>query len=114
MATMRHGVAPELEAIADALIKQSLVGITKYSDKSDILTPWKYHMRRSREVLTNTGTADPSIRNGMYHRALNQTRPWLNSREGNAARGRSMGVQGDHPTIRMTSSLLGFVEDDGG
>lgn len=103
MSIMRHGIHPELEAIADKLIKDSLVGVTKYSEKSDILTPWKENMRRKREVLTASGTPDASIRQGMYHRKLNTTRPELNSRLG-IAQARSTSIGG---------TLSGFVQESG-
>ncbi len=101
--TMRHGIHPELEEIANRLIKESLAGVTKYSEKSDILTPWKENMRRKREVLTTSGTPDASTRKGMYHRRLNTTRPELNSRDGiSQARSTSTG-----------GTLSGFVLENG-
>lgn len=103
MSVMRHGIHPELEEVANQLIKESLVGVTKYSEKSDILTPWKENMRRKREVLTASGTPDSSIRKGMYHRKLNTSRPELNSRDG-ISQARSTSIGG---------TLSGFVLENG-
>lgn len=85
---LRRGVHRPLEDAADALIKQSLAGVTKHSEKADILTPWKEQERKRREVLVPSGTPDPSNRQGIFHRAINTTAPHLNSREGTATRGR--------------------------
>jgi hypothetical protein len=79
---MRYGVHTTLEEAADELIFGSLREITSREAKSDILTPWKLKNRLSKEVYNVTGTPQPSIRNGMFHRALNRSRPWLNSRDG--------------------------------
>lgn len=83
---MRFGVHAALEDEANRLLRQSLVGVTSHSAKSDILTPWKEADRRRREILVSTGVPDPSIRSGMYHRALNRTLPHLNSKVGGAPR----------------------------
>jgi hypothetical protein len=82
MSTLRSGIHLPLEEAANALIFGSLKGVTKQSEKSDILTPWKEQDRRSREVMASSGTVDAAIRRGMYHRAANRSRPHLNSREG--------------------------------
>ena len=79
---VRSGVHPQLEAEADRLIKESLEGVTSQSEKSDILTPWKEQNRRSKEVYTNSGSPDASTRSGMFHRAINKTKPHLNSIDG--------------------------------
>lgn len=79
MAPLRHGVAPHLEAEADRLIKESLAGVTRYSDKSDVLTPWKDQMRHRREVYNIHGVAEPQLRRGIFGRALNPDSPHLNS-----------------------------------
>jgi hypothetical protein len=76
------GIHPALEEAANELIFGSLRGVTSQQEKSDILTPWKEYSRRSREVMSASGTVDPAIRRGMYHRAANLTSPHLNSREG--------------------------------
>lgn len=82
MAVIRRGIHRQLEDEADRLIKLSLVGVTKHSDKSDILTPWKEQARYRREVYVTNGVPDRSIRQGFFHRVLNPERPELNSREG--------------------------------
>lgn len=79
---MRFGVHKPLEEIADALLADSLRGVTSQEAKSDILTPWKERDRRRREVYTGVGYPDPSIRSGMYHRRSNPGSPHLNSRDG--------------------------------
>lgn len=78
---LRRGVFPPLEQQADALIFGSLKGVTSQEAKSDILTPWKEADRRSREVQAHSGTVDPQIRRGLYHRAANKAKPYLNSRD---------------------------------
>ena len=82
MGTMHRGVAPHLEAEANRLIKESLKGVTKPSDKSDILTPWKETERHRREIFVASGTPDSSTRQGMFNRTINTARPELNSRDG--------------------------------
>lgn len=82
MAIARRGVHLQLEAEANRLLRESLEGVTKHSEKADLLTPWKERERRRREVYTTSGTPDASIRRGIFHRALNPSRPHLNSRDG--------------------------------
>jgi hypothetical protein len=81
MPPLRRGVCAHLEAEADELIRQSLEGVTKHSEKSDILTPWKTAERYRREVYTSSGIAD-NTRRGVFGRSLNQARPDMNSRDG--------------------------------
>lgn len=78
----RYGVHKDLEAAADALIKESLKDVTSQSAKSDILTPWKEMDRRSREIYVPSGTPDASLRKGMYIRAYNPLHDHLNGRDG--------------------------------
>lgn len=99
---MRYGVHRPLEDEANRLIRESLKGVTRHSDKSDILTPWKEQERLRREIKVASGTPDQSTRKGMFHRAINPTRPELNSREG-IARARS-----------ISGSLATFMEEHGG
>jgi hypothetical protein len=61
-----------------------MAGITKQSEKSDILTPWKELDRQRREVYVESGIPDPANRRGTFHRVANMERPDLNSREGHA------------------------------
>lgn len=82
MAPLRHGVHRPLEDQADAIIRESLRGVTKHSAKADILTPWKDAERHRREVYPSSGIADPSVRRGMFNRRINPARPELNSRDG--------------------------------
>jgi hypothetical protein len=82
MSIVRSGIHLPLETAANELIAASLKGVTSQQAKADILTPWKENDRRSREVLTASGSPDAQIRRGMYHRAANRTKPYLNSREG--------------------------------
>lgn len=79
---MRRGVHKPLEDAANALIKTSLAGVTKHSEKADILTPWKEQERLRREVYSGSGVPDASVRRGVFHRSANAARPDLNSREG--------------------------------
>lgn len=89
---MHHGVHRVLEDEANRLIKESLRGVTKYRDKSDILTPWKEKNRAKREILTTSGFPEPAIRQGMFNRRHNPARPELNSRDG-IAQARDRGLQ---------------------
>lgn len=82
MARMRHGVNRQLEEQADAILRQSLKGVTAHADKKDILTPWKQQDRLAREVYVSSGIPDPAIRRGIFGRAYNPVQRHLNSREG--------------------------------
>ena len=79
---LQSGVNITLEDLADEMIRRSLEGVTRYCEKDDILTPWKQQMRKSREIYTQSGVPDSSIRRGMYHRIANERQTWLNSRDG--------------------------------
>lgn len=98
MGILHFGVHAQLEEIADKLIKDSLEGVTSIEAKRDILTPWKEHDRKSREVYTRAGVPQPEVRHGIYHRAYNRTSPHLNSRDGTAVRGERI------PKARSTTS----------
>lgn len=107
---VRRGVHAELEAAADQMLWDSLKGVTSHQAKSDILTPWKLQERQRRELMVPSGTPDPAVRKGVYHRSINTTRPELNSRDG-VVRGRRGGMAAyasSHP--EDTSRLL----DSGG
>jgi hypothetical protein len=91
------------------LLHESLKGVTSFAAKKDILTPWKEADRARREMTVPSGTPDPALRKGMYHRAYNPDRPYLNASEGVArphrvARPRSEGGEG------FTGSLADHVE----
>lgn len=103
MSFVRRGVHHELEAAANKLLKDSLKGVTRYSEKSDILTPWKEQMRARREVHVRSGTPDPTVRRGMYNRAASLSSPHLNSRDG---------ISPAHRTGRSGSTLAAFVEEN--
>lgn len=77
-----HGVNKTLEAAANELIRESLEGVTRRADKSDILTAWKEQDRKRREVYSSSGVVDAAMRKGYFHRAWNPAHAHLNSREG--------------------------------
>jgi hypothetical protein len=79
---LRNGTCRELEDAADALLWESLKGVTSRAEKSDILTPWKMQDRYDHEVYTAVGTADPAVRKGVFGRIWNSKYPHLNSRDG--------------------------------
>lgn len=105
MTVVRSGVFPPLEREADAIIFAATRQETSQAAKSDVLTPWKWQDRLSREVYAKNGTVDAAIRSGMYHRAANRTKPHLNSRDGVA------------PARKMETPVTSFGyaerEDDG-
>lgn len=107
---MRFGVAPLLEAEADRLIRESLKGVRSFAAKADVLTPWKEWKHRSREVYSATGLADPAVAQGMYGRALNPSRPELNSRDGVTPRPR--GTARPRGNSRNMGSLEAFVAEN--
>lgn len=90
MARMRYGIHRLLEAEADRILNESVSVIKKRSAKSDILTPWKDHDRRKREIYVPSGTPDPANRSGMFNRPINTQKPHLNSRDGRVAPGRDI------------------------
>lgn len=81
---LRTGVHKELEDTANEILRMALKDVTRHSDKSDILTPWKEQARRSREVYVTDGTPDGSVRRGIFHRDWNSSpaHTHLNSVEG--------------------------------
>lgn len=102
MGIVRRGVHRAMEEEANNLIRESLKGVTKHSEKADILTPWKEQARYRREVYVTNGVPDRAIRQGMFHRAVNSDKPELNSRDGIA-----------RPRTGGTKSLSDFVDNDG-
>lgn len=78
---LRTGLHKPLEDVANELLRQQLSGVTKHSEKSDILTPWKTQARYSREVYSTGGVVDGSLRRGSFNRVLNPTHAHLNSVE---------------------------------
>ncbi len=109
MAPLRHGTHKALEAEADRIIIESLKGVTKHSDKADILTPWKESWRSRHEVHIPGGTPDPAYRRGVFHRAINTARPELNSRDGVAV-GRRRNPGGTLATF-VQDYAMGFDDD---
>lgn len=93
---VRHGVHAPLEAAADEMLRQSLKGVTKHSEKADILTPWKEQARRRREIFTTGGTPDRALREGNFHRTANFAAPHLNSVDSVAAKPRRISSAGAH------------------
>ena len=101
MGRMSFGVHQRLEAEADRLIKESLRGVTKHSEKADLLTPWKAAERYRREIYVQSGVPEESVRKGMFGRVANKTRPDLNSRDGICR------------ANKMSQTLQTFVEENG-
>ena len=101
MMPMRRGIHLSLEEAANGLLKESMRGITRHADKSDILTPWKEQERRRREVYVPSGTPDAANRSGIFHRATNPASPHLNSR-GGSVRGRRISI----PLSEMPAEFL--------
>lgn len=83
---IRHGIHQPLEDAANEILRVALSTVTRHSDKSDVLTPWKEQDRRKREVYVSTGTPDGALRRGISHRVLNPGKPHLNSVEGQIPR----------------------------
>jgi hypothetical protein len=104
---VHQGVHGPLERAADELIFGSLKGVTSQAEKSDILTPWKEQDRRNREVLSTTGSVDPAIRRGMYHRVYNRSQAHLNSRDGETLPTRIVKIDSDW-VITSTSYKDGY------
>lgn len=97
---VHRGVHKHLEAEADRLIKESFKGTKVVSEKSDVMTYWKWQKRYEREVFVPTGVADPSVRKGIFRRAYNPARPEMNSRDGHV------------PTPSRTGGLNSFLENN--
>jgi len=85
MSRVWSGVHPQLEDYADELLRQSFVGVTRAEERGGVLTAYMLASRRAREVYPASGTPDPAMRQGLFHRAYNPGRPDLNSRDGIAA-----------------------------
>ncbi|MFE0490155.1 DUF7236 family protein [Streptomyces griseoaurantiacus] len=81
---VRHGVDPELEAEADAILRQSFLDDPDPVEKRKILTPYMLQNRLKREVFVPGGTPDGAVRKGSFHRAINRQYPHLNAVEGAA------------------------------
>ena len=81
---IRYGVDPELEAEADAILRQSFLDAPDPEAKAQILTPYMLQNRLRREVYVPGGTPDGAVRKGSFHRAVNRQYPHLNAAEGAA------------------------------
>ena len=79
---VRSGLHKPLEDAANEILRSHLAGITRHSDKSDILTPWKEQDRRKREIYVTSGTPDPALRRGTFSRSVNPEQGHLNSVQG--------------------------------
>lgn len=99
---MRFGIHRPLEDEADRLLKMG--ALSHPTDPTLILTPAKEALRRRKEILVASGTPDPSLRRGVFGRAINPSMPHLNSRDGMAPPVR----QG--ASSRSSDGLAAFVE----
>lgn len=79
---IRYGVDHDLEAQADALLRQSFLDNPDPDAKALILTPYMLQNRLKREVFVSGGTPDGAVRKGSFHRSLNRRYPHLNAAEG--------------------------------
>ena len=103
MGLIKRGVHQPLEEAANQILADALRGVTKHSEKADILTPWKEQDRKRREVYVTNGTPDARIRRGMFHRAASTSHPHLNSRDGTATPARR----------NIGGSLATFMKESG-
>jgi hypothetical protein len=81
---IRYGVDPELEAEADAILRQSFLDEPDAEEKAKILTPYMLQNRLKREVFVPGGTPDGAVRKGSFHRSINRQYPHLNATLGKA------------------------------
>ncbi|MGW1436924.1 DUF7236 family protein [Streptomyces griseus] len=81
-ARVRHGVDPELEAEADALLKESFLERPDPEAKALILTRYMLLNRLRREVYVSGGTPDGAVRRGSFNRRMNAKYLHLNATEG--------------------------------
>lgn len=80
MGKVHRGIHEPLEEAANAILRESLRGVTSMSAKRDILTPWKEQDRRAHEVYNANGFPEPTFQ-GQYSRVLNRDYPHLNASE---------------------------------
>lgn len=97
MGRVRSGVHLPLEEAANEILRAALAPLPR-SQKTDVLTEWKERDRKAKEVYSSGGTVDPAIRRGMYHRAWNPDKPYLNSREGHTRPRRVVSTMDDDAT----------------
>ena len=132
---LRHGVWEEVEAQADKIIFEHLATITRPADKADVLTPWKEDVRCRREVYVSStpttgegaapstgdtyggGVPDRAIFTGMFDRATNELRPWLNAQPGgwhsNGSHIRRAAGVGRYGTALHTPTALPWLRREG-
>jgi hypothetical protein len=79
---IRYGVDQDLEAEADAILRQSFLDQPDPEEKAKILTTYMLQNRLRREVFVPGGTPDGAVRKGNFHRALNRQHLHLNAAEG--------------------------------
>lgn len=79
---VRHGVDHDLEAEADAILRQSFLDNPDPEEKAKILTPYMLANRLKREVFVPGGTPDGAVRRGSFHRSINRLHSHLNAAEG--------------------------------
>ena len=60
-----------IEDEADRLLAEGRRGTTRYSEKTDYLSPEQLAFRKSKEVLNHHGVPDSRLFCGMYRRAYN-------------------------------------------
>jgi len=79
---VRYGVDHDLEAEADAILRQSFLDNPDPEEKAKILTPYMLQNRLRREVYVSGGTPDGAVRKGSFNRSINRLYPHLNASEG--------------------------------
>jgi hypothetical protein len=79
---IRSGVDLDLEAQANAILRQSFLDQPDPEAKSLILTEYMLQNRLKREVFVPGGTPDGAVRKGSFHRAINRQHPHLNATDG--------------------------------
>lgn len=60
-----------IEDEADRLLAAGRRGTTRYSDKTDYLSPEQLAFRKSKEVMNHHGVPDSRLFSGMYRRVYN-------------------------------------------
>jgi len=104
------GIRTDLEDEADRIIFTHLYAIERAADKADVLTPWKYYIRRKREVYMVgeasasespadatrfvDGTPDRSMAEGIHRRSVNPLHSHLNGHPRGVSAGRRLSAVG--------------------
>lgn len=71
--TVPSGPNFALEEEANRLLADDRRGVTKLSDKKDILTEEQLLLRKSKEVYNQNGVPDRSLMSGIFKREYNPT-----------------------------------------